>query len=150
MRAKTGHVASRRRSSGIPEIPAVDILCENLGIHELADPQAAASRFEQLGQVLNKRSKKGDDISKNAQDSYEAITTSHLDDLRLAVQFLGDNVFAETAYGDIRFVDADFEASIDVLRSEVEQAQESLSRLEMIHGGKKSERKEELVNRWTA
>jgi hypothetical protein len=149
MRGDDARGASRRRSSGIPEIPTLEGLLETLGIQPSAEQTTTESLLKNLTQVLESRMAKGDDIVKNAQDSYEAVTTSHIDDLALAVQVLSDSVLAETSYSDVKFVDADFEASIDLLKSEVEQAREDLSRLEMKHIGKKSERKEDLVNRWT-
>ncbi|KAK0388969.1 hypothetical protein NLU13_2546 [Sarocladium strictum] len=150
MRSNAAAAASRRRSSGIMDIPALETLMETLGVQLPVEQSADDDRFSLLGKVVEDRNGKSNDITKNAQDSYEAITTSHLDDLRTAVQLLNDSAFAEAAYGEVRYVDADFEASIHVLKTEVEQAKERLSRLEMKHTGKKSERKEDLVNRWTA
>jgi hypothetical protein len=131
------------------ETPALETLLETLGTETPIEQTESDAQLKHLSQVVEERNIKRDDIMKNAQASYEAITTSHLDDLRTSVQLLADSALAETTYGEVKFVDGDFEASINLLKAEVEQARESLSRLEMKHTGKTSDRKQDMIDRWT-
>lgn len=126
----------------------MDALQEAAGVHLPDDAFATEKRSQYLSHILAERMAKRDDIARNAQDSYEALTTSHLDDVRTAVQLIKDSAMAETSYHDVKLVDPDFESSIELLRKEVEDAQETLSRLELKHINKKSEQKEGMVQRW--
>lgn len=152
MRANISETGSRRRSSGVYEAPALDNLLEYLGVQLPEDNPSSQDRIAHASQVLQQRSAKRGDIVRNAQDSYEALTTSHLDDLRSAVQLLGDNALAETAYNEVKLVDPDFQGSIDLLEMEVIETKENLSRLEMKHISKKkkSDRMEDMIKRWAS
>lgn len=101
-----------------------------------------------LAKVLAERSIKADDVSKNAQESFEALTMSKLEDARLAIQLLRDSVLAESPFAEVKLVDPEIEGSIHFLGQEMEKVGEKLNGIDAKKGNGKSEKKEEILRRW--
>lgn len=101
-----------------------------------------------LARVLSERSSKADDVSRNAQESFETLAMSKLEDARLAIQMLRDSVLAESAFAEVKLVDPEIEGSIHVLGQEVEKVGEKLNIVDVKKGTGKSDKKDELLRRW--
>lgn len=141
---------SRRRSSGIMDEPPIETLLQNLAILFPIEAEASSdAKIAVLKRVLAERTAKENDVALSLQESFEATASSHLNDVALAIQHLKDTVLAESPYNEVKLVDSDIESSISVLLSEVRQVVDGLERADAKKIAiKKSERKEELVNRW--
>ena len=101
-----------------------------------------------LAHIVAERSNKTNDVSRNAQETFEATTVSNLEDARLAIQLLRDSVLAESSFAEVKLVDPEIEASIRVLGQEVEKVKERLDAVDARKGSGKSEKKDELLRRW--
>jgi hypothetical protein len=101
-----------------------------------------------LEKVLAERTRKCNDVAKSAQESFEFTAREQLQDARLAVQLVRDSVLAESPFAEVKLVDPDMEASILVLAQEVDKAKEKLRSLEGQSIVTKSEKKEDLIQRW--
>lgn len=101
-----------------------------------------------LTTALDDRSVKANDVARNAQDSFEAIASAHLDDVRRAVQLLTDSLLAESPFGDVELVDPEIKGSIDVLVREVQHIKDGLGRAESEKRSGRSEKKAEILRRW--
>lgn len=149
MRANTANTRARRRSSGILDEPAVEVLLRNLALALPASEDATTrEHVNTLAQVLAERSVKGEDVARNAHESFEATAMSRLDDARRAVQLLRDSVLAETPFAEVRLVDPEIEGSILVLAQEIEKVRTRLDALEEKKGVIKSGKRDELLQRW--
>ncbi|RMJ18923.1 hypothetical protein CDV36_001334 [Fusarium kuroshium] len=153
IRANTGsRRGNRRRSSGILDEPAIEALLRSLALTlPPAEDATAQERTSSLAQVVSERTTKTTDVTRNAQENYEAITTARLDDTRLAIQLLRDSVLAESPYNEVKLVDPEIEGSIQVLSQEVDKVREKLEEAVAKKGSlAKSVAKEEFVQRWAA
>lgn len=101
-----------------------------------------------LAKVLSERSSKAEDVSRNAQESFETLAMSKLEDARLAIQMLRDSVLAESPFAEVKLVDPEIEGSIHVLAQEVEKVGEKLNTVDVKKGTGKSDKKDELLRRW--
>lgn len=147
-RANTGDAKSRRRSSGLYETDPIETLCSTLGLMPPDEDQPVSEQVAQLRRAVIERTAKGQDIMRNAQDSYEALATSHLEDMRAAVQLLLDSVLAETSYSEVKLVDPEFESSVVALAREVDEMSARLEKANASFSGGYSEKREEIIQRW--
>lgn len=147
-RANTATSRAARHSLGPSDEPPIDTLLQTLALSLPADTPDSRDQVTALAQALTERSAKAADVARNAQDSFEALATAHLEDARLAIQLLRDSVLAESPFGEVRLVDAEIEGSISFLAQEVDKVRETLEGVEARRGDGKSEKKEDLLKRW--
>jgi hypothetical protein len=113
-----------------------------------ADDASQKERISILAKVLSERSIKNEDVTKGAQESFEAMAVAHMDDMRRAIQLVRDNILADTPFGEAKLVDPEIEEPIEVLAQQVEQVKETLESAEKTRGSGKSEKREEIIKRW--
>ena len=151
------HSRSHSRQKSVPSTPgdissltALESVLSNLAISLPYLPSAGhGDQVRAISKVLAERTRKAQDVSRNAQESFESNVVAQIEDMKTAVQLLRDSVLAESAFGEVKLVDGDLEESIEVLGQEVEKLKAGL---EKVHKERdtvvKSEKKEEIVSRW--
>ncbi|RBR08889.1 uncharacterized protein FIESC28_10069 [Fusarium coffeatum] len=140
---------NRRRSSGILDEPAIEALLRDLTL-SLPDSEDASiqDQVSALNKAFKDRSGKTMDVTRGAQESFEASVTARLDDARLAIQLLRDSVLAESPFGEVLMVDPEFEGSVVQLGRDVEGVKERLDGVVEKKALAKSVKKDEFVQRW--
>ncbi|TWU75767.1 hypothetical protein ED733_002641 [Metarhizium rileyi] len=138
-----------RRLSGVQE-PPMETLLQNVAVTIPPDCIRPRDQVLFLEKVLAERSRKCNEVAAAAQESFEITARTHVDDARRAMQLVRDSLFAESPFGDVKLVDADMEGSILVLAQEVDKAKDTLRSLEGQSVVAKSEKKEELIQRWAS
>lgn len=139
----------RRRSSGLHELPALDILMQTLALPmDAYGDGTVQSQIDALSRILQERRRKEADVAQSVQEDFEALAADRLGDARRALQLLRDSVLAETPFGHPSLVDPGIEQSIEVLGQEVDKAREKLERLEDQKMGFGSLKRDEFVERW--
>lgn len=140
------------------DVPPLEALLQTLSVHiDLQDGHAqgddheaaARQRVAALSRAVAERSDKESDVAHSGQETFERAVTTHLDDARQALQLLRDSLLAESPYGQVHLADPDVDGSIGLLSHEVAQLRDRLHRAE-VHAasGKKSDKKEEILQRW--
>lgn len=150
-RANTAKSRAGRRSSGIAEEPPIDALLQSLAVYLTPETDADGDRkLRALADVVSERSRKGEDMARDAQESFEATAATYLDDVRRAVQMLKDSLLAESPYSQIHLEDPEIRGSIDVLAHEVQKVKDGLERADAKKLVGKSDKREEILRRWGA
>jgi hypothetical protein len=150
-RANTAKSRGARRSSGIADEPPIDALLQSLAVYITPETDADSGRkLRALADVVSERSRKGHDMARDAQESFEATAAAYLDDVRRAVQMVKDSLLAESPYSRIHLEDPEIRGSIDVLAHEVQKVKQGLENAEAKKLVGKSEKKEEMLQRWGA
>lgn len=101
-----------------------------------------------LSKILEERLKKTDEIARNAQETFEVGALAQLNDTRLAIQLVRDSVLAESPFNEPRLVDPEIGGSITLLAADVEGAKDRLAVVEGQRRDRKSEKRDEFVERW--
>ncbi|CAK7231157.1 hypothetical protein SEUCBS140593_007831 [Sporothrix eucalyptigena] len=165
--------AQRRRSSGFgydsfgagaAAASPMDLLLESLSLllpmeePELAGNASTAAvetaarinaRFLQT--TLVERANKADDVAANAQEAFEATTTTSLADARRALAQARASVLAESPFGDVQLVDPEIDGSIAIMADEVRRLRERQAAVDadLAQARKKgSAKREQMVARW--
>lgn len=127
----------------------MEVLLRNLALTlPFTDESTSEEQVASLAQILAERRIKAEDVSRNAQESFEGAAISKLDDARLAIQMLRDSVLAENSFAEVKLVDPEIESSIHFLGREVENVKGQLDAADAKKGSGKSEKKEEILQRW--
>lgn len=149
IRANTTGPHGQRRSSGIQEEPPLEVLLQNIALPLLSlDEDDAKKQVATLARALTDRSQKGADVARAAQESFEMSAMAQLADARRAIQLLRDSVLAESPFGKVKLVDPEIEGSILVLEQEIDKAREKLKIAEGQNVVAKSEKREDMLQRW--
>lgn len=101
-----------------------------------------------LSKILEDRWKKTDEIARNTQETFEVGALVQLNDTRLAIQLVRDSVLAESPFNEPRLVDPEIGGSITLLAADVEGAKDRLTVVEGQRRDRKSEKRDEFVERW--
>lgn len=148
-RSNTVGSQHRRRSSGVVDEPPLDTLMYTLSIPSSVSEEAdVRAKMVGLSKILDERWNKYDEIARNAQETFEMGALAQLNDTRLAIQLLRDSVLAESPFNDPRLVDPEISGSITVLAAEVEGAKDRLAAVEGQRRDRKSEKRDEFIERW--
>lgn len=140
----------RRRSSGFQEMAPLDALLQSLSLPaQSLEETDGTARVATLNKALQDRLARDRDLSRSAQDSLETAAVSQLHDARQAIQRLRDSLVAESSFGDVTLADPEIEQSIQVLGQEVEKAKRRLNKMDLHIQVGRSDKKEELLERWT-
>lgn len=142
---------SRRRSSGYQDIPPTDSLMQSLSLPvEAFEAPTPADKIRVLTSALAERRVKNKDISAAAQDALEQVISSQIDDARRAVQLLRDSIAAESSFGSVQLMDPDLDHSLAAMKQEAASLKQQLAEMDMsIEESGRSEKKEELIERWS-
>lgn len=147
-RSNTANMATRRRSSGVHEEPPLEALLNSLSL-PLDDDVEDRDNVRLLAETAVERAAKWEDVARSGQDSYENLASSHMEDLRCALQLLRDSLLAESSFSQVKLSDPEIEGSISFLSNEVDQIQDRLDRANARIGmTRKSEKKEDILRRW--
>ncbi|CAK7217956.1 hypothetical protein SCUCBS95973_003326 [Sporothrix curviconia] len=122
---------------------------ENASPAAVATATRANARFLQT--TLADRASKADGVASNAQEAFEAATTTSLTDARRALELARASVLAESPFGDVRLVDAEIDGSMAVVADEVAHLRERRAAIEAGLGQAKkmrSSKREQMVARW--
>ncbi len=143
-------MSHRRRSSGLPDVSAVDSLIQSLALPmEAHGDGSSTSQIAALSKLLRERRSKDSSAARSAQDEFETLTAERLDDAQRAVQRLRDSLLAETPFGALQqLADPGIEQSVGVLAHEVDKARGKLARCEADGRGFGSLKRDEFVERW--
>lgn len=114
----------------------------------MPDSEDASEKMKAIVEALAERTMKNDDVARSGQEGFEDAATSHLEDIRQAVQLLRDSVLAESSHQEVRLVDPEIDGMIAMLAGEVEQVKQRLGHVETQKGVTKSEKKAEMIERW--
>ena len=139
---------ANRRSSGVPQEAPLDTLLQSLALPLKEDEVDGRDQVVSLDQALAERSRKQGDVARNIHESFEAGAVSQLQDMQMAVQLLRDSLMAERSFGEVRLVDSEIEESIKVLEQEVDKAKEKLGAATDKRGTTKSDKREDIIQRW--
>lgn len=127
----------------------MEVLLRNLALTlPFTDESTSEEQVASLAQILGERRLKAEDVSRNAQESFEGVAISKLDDARLAIQLLRDSILAESPFAEVKLVDPEIESSIHFLGREVENIKGQLDAVEAKKGSGKSKKMEEMLQRW--
>ncbi|KAL7920973.1 hypothetical protein ACQKWADRAFT_297225 [Trichoderma austrokoningii] len=139
----------RRRSSGVADESPLDSLMYTLSVPSSVSEQAdGRAQVVALSKILEERSKKTDEIARNAQETFEMGALAQLNDTRLAIQLVRDSVLAESPFNQPRLVDPEISGSITLLAADVEGAKDRLALVEGQRRDRKSDKRDEFVERW--
>ncbi|PTB46069.1 hypothetical protein M441DRAFT_63374 [Trichoderma asperellum CBS 433.97] len=139
----------RRRSSGVADEPPLDTLMYGLSVpSSVSEETDGRTQIVALSKILEERSKKTDEIARNAQETFEMGALAQLNDTRLAIQLVRDSVLAESPFNEPRLVDPEISGSITLMAADVEGAKDRLSLVEGQRRDRKSEKRDEFVERW--
>lgn len=143
-------MSHRRRSSGLPDVSAVDSLIQSLALPmEAHGDGSSTSQIAALSKLLRERRSKDSSAARTAQEEFETITAERLDDAQRAVQRLRDSLLAETPFGALQqLADPGIEQSVGVLAHEVDKARGKLARCEGEGRGFGSLKRDEFIERW--
>ncbi|PKK48364.1 hypothetical protein CI102_6756 [Trichoderma harzianum] len=148
-RSNTVGSQHRRRSSGVVDEPPLDTLMYTLSIPSSVSEEAdVRAKMVGLSKIFDERWNKYDEIARNAQETFEMGALAQLNDTRLAIQLLRDSVLAESPFNDPRLVDPEISGSITVLAAEVEGVKDRLAAVEGQRRDRKSEKRDEFIERW--
>ncbi|POR32467.1 Uncharacterized protein TPAR_07337 [Tolypocladium paradoxum] len=151
IRANTTGSHGQRRSSGIQAEPPLEVLLQNVALPLLPlDEDDSKKQVATLARALADRSQKSADVARGAQESFEMSAIAQLEDTRRAIQLLRDSVLAESPFGEVNLVDPEIEGSISVLEQEIGKAREKLKIAEGQNVVAKSERREDMLQRWSS
>lgn len=138
-----------RRSSGVADEPPLDTLMHTLSVpSSVSEETDGRAQIVALSKILEERSKKTDEIARNAQETFELGALAQLNDARLAIQLVRDSVLAESPFNAPRLVDPEISGSITLLAADVEGAKDRLALVEVQRRDRKSEKRDEFVERW--
>lgn len=101
-----------------------------------------------LSKILEERWHKYEEMAQSAQETFELGAVAQLNDTRLAIQLVRDSVLAESPFNEPRLVDPEISGSITVLAADVEGAKERLALVEGQRRDRKSEKRDEFIQRW--
>ncbi|EHK41561.1 hypothetical protein TRIATDRAFT_134980 [Trichoderma atroviride IMI 206040] len=139
----------RRRSSGVADEPPLDTLMYTMSVpSSVSEETDGRAQIVALSKILEERSKKTDEIARNAQETFELGALAQLNDARLAIQLVRDSVLAESPFNAPRLVDPEISGSITLLAADVEGAKDRLAPVEGQRRDRKSEKRDEFVERW--
>ncbi|UKZ51212.1 hypothetical protein TrVGV298_004969 [Trichoderma virens] len=139
----------RRRSSGVVDEPPLDTLMYTLSVpSSVSEETNVRAQMVALSKILEERWNKYDEIARNAQETFEMGALAQLNDTRLAIQLVRDSVLAESPFNEPRLVDPEISGSITVLAAEVEGAKDRLAVVEGQRRDRKSEKRDEFIERW--
>ncbi|PON29957.1 hypothetical protein TGAM01_v201323 [Trichoderma gamsii] len=140
---------SRRRSFGVADEPPLDTLMYTLSVpSSVSEETDGRAQIVALSKILEERLKKTDEIARNAQETFEVGALAQLNDTRLAIQLVRDSVLAESPFNEPRLVDPEIGGSITLLAADVEGAKDRLAVVEGQRRDRKSEKRDEFVERW--
>ncbi|EPE32699.1 hypothetical protein GLAREA_07833 [Glarea lozoyensis ATCC 20868] len=138
----------RRRSSGIDLDPETQI-ARNLGITLPPTSATAAQVADSLGRIRRERSTKLGIHATSLQTTTEGSIAAHVAESQVALRVLTDALLAESAYGGVRLVDPDVEASVGMFEGEVEGLKKEMEGLDLEVLRGRSVDGERFVKRWT-
>ncbi|KAH6606929.1 hypothetical protein Trco_006082 [Trichoderma cornu-damae] len=139
----------RRRSSGVVDEPPLDSLMYALSVpSSVSEETEGRAQIVALSKILEERWSKCNEIARNAQETFEMGALAQLNDTRLAIQLVRDSVLAESPFNEPRLVDPEISGSITVLAADVEGAKDRLALVEGQRRDRKSEKREEFIERW--
>ncbi|KAM0252359.1 hypothetical protein ACHAQJ_007741 [Trichoderma viride] len=140
----------RRRSSGVAdELPPLSSLMNILSVpSSVSEETEGRAQIVALSKILEERLKKYDEIARNTQETFEMGALAQLNDTRLAIQLVRDSVLAESPFNDPRLVDPEISGSITLLAADVEGAKDTLALVEGQKRDRKSDKRDEFVERW--
>lgn len=148
-RSNTVGSQHRRRSSDIANEPPLDTLMYALSVpSSVSDETDGRAQIVALSKILDERRNKHDEIARSAQETFEMGAVAQLNDTRLAIQLVRDSVLAESSFNEPNLVDPEISGSITVLAAEVEGAKDRLALVEGQRRDRKSEKRDEFVERW--
>lgn len=148
-RSNTVGSQHRRRSSDIANEPPLDTLMYALSVpSSVSEETDGRAQVVALSKILNDRWNKCDEIARGAQETFETGALAQLNDTRLAIQLVRDSVLAESSFNEPNLVDPEISGFITVLAAEVEGAKDRLALVEGQRRDRKSEKRDEFVERW--
>ncbi|OTA02449.1 hypothetical protein A9Z42_0028290 [Trichoderma parareesei] len=148
-RSNTVGSQHRRRSSDIANEPPLDTLMYALSVpSSVSEETDGRAQVVALSKILNDRWNKYNEIARGAQETFETGALAQLNDTRLAIQLVRDSVLAESSFNEPNLVDPEISGFITVLAAEVEGAKDRLALVEGQRRDRKSEKRDEFVERW--
>lgn len=103
---------------------------------------------ELLAEALQHGSQKAAEVGRDTEESFEMMVLQQLQDAKLAIQLVRDDVLAESPYGEIHLSDPEIQSSILILEQELGKASERLGTLKRLNLAAKSEKREEILRRF--
>ncbi|KAH0490730.1 hypothetical protein TgHK011_002186 [Trichoderma gracile] len=148
-RSNTVGSQHRRRSSDIANEPPLETLMYALSVpSSVSEETDGRAQVVALSKILDDRWNKYEEIARGAQETFEMGALAQLNDTRLAIQLVRDSVLAESSFNEPNLVDPEISGFIAVLAAEVEGAKDRLALVEGQRRDRKSEKRDEFVERW--
>lgn len=143
---------SRRRSSGIYEPTPVETLMQTLSLPtEAFEASTTQDKIAVLAKQLELRQARNDELSQHTQEALEDAVATQIDEARRAMQLLRDSIAAESSFGEVQLMDPDLDVTIQALKLEADNLRRQLQATgRAIPEDGHSEKKEELIERWSS
>ncbi|KAF4511480.1 hypothetical protein G6O67_003273 [Ophiocordyceps sinensis] len=139
----------RRRCSSMQDQPPMEVLVQNLGLSvPFLSAGEGKKQAELLAEALQHGSQKAAEVGRDTEESFEIMVLQQLQDAKLAIQLVRDDVLAESPYGEIHLSDPEIQSSILILEQELGKASERLGTLKRLNLAAKSEKREEILRRF--